>query len=637
MIDVQTLMDEASVFSGLKGNELEIAELALLARISLDPSLSADLLSANNLSDLQNAATARTNLGLGTAAVQNVSYFLQTANNLSDLANAGTARTNLGLGTAAVQNTGFFLQTANNLSDVANAATARTNLGLGTGNSPTFTGLTLSGLTSGSVLFAGTAGVLSQDNTNFFWDDSAKTLRIGPNTADTFAGTKYIRVRKAVASATASHNGIYAEINGTGTQDSGRALRGLQTLAQFNDAAGTLASISGVEFWSWLVAGALTSNVTGAVGFGIMQGGSASRVLGVQATAQVTGGTTSTSIAAGNFGATVTAGTHALVCGLLLENTWSGGTITDTYAIKVNTGTAGTVTNRYGIYLTLGHAADIGLTLKQASTPTVNVFQVLNSSDVAQAALTSANVFQAQGIQVMSTGSIAFSSGAIGASSDVIFVRDGAAAAHLRNGATAQAFRVAGSYTDASNYVSLEMNGTSSGSNPALKVKATGTFVAGGYALVLDNDSTGGIFFRTQASNRWIIQNAGHFVANNDNTYDIGASGSTRPRTGYFGTGIVCPVISTDATKLGFFGVTTVVRATALTQTYSTAERTLANNTSSDMATTAATNVAPFGFSTQAQADAIATKFNLLRTDLDDLKQFVNAAVDDLQAYGLLQ
>jgi hypothetical protein len=55
------------------------------------------LLSANNLSDVASASTSRTNLGLGTAATQNSTYFAQVANNLSDLASASTARTNLGL------------------------------------------------------------------------------------------------------------------------------------------------------------------------------------------------------------------------------------------------------------------------------------------------------------------------------------------------------------------------------------------------------------------------------------------------------------------------------------------------------------------------------------------------------------
>lgn len=45
-------------------------------------------------------------------------------------------------------------------------------------NAPTF-----SAMTSGSVLFAGTAGLLSQDNANYFYDATNHNLRIGPTSA----------------------------------------------------------------------------------------------------------------------------------------------------------------------------------------------------------------------------------------------------------------------------------------------------------------------------------------------------------------------------------------------------------------------------------------------------------------------
>ena len=43
-----------------------------------------------------------------------------------------------------------------------------------------------SGLTEGSVVFAGGSGVLSQDNTNFFWNDTNNRLGIGVNDPDSF-------------------------------------------------------------------------------------------------------------------------------------------------------------------------------------------------------------------------------------------------------------------------------------------------------------------------------------------------------------------------------------------------------------------------------------------------------------------
>lgn len=90
---------------------------------SLQTSLAAKLVKESNLSDVSNKATARTNLGLGTASTLNgtaddngfirngTKHAVVRDSNLADLSNIASARNNLGLGNIATKNQ--FLSTGN--------------------------------------------------------------------------------------------------------------------------------------------------------------------------------------------------------------------------------------------------------------------------------------------------------------------------------------------------------------------------------------------------------------------------------------------------------------------------------------------------------------------------------------------
>lgn len=88
--------------------------------------------------------------------------YLTVANNLSDLGSASTARSNLGLGTAATQATSAFLQPSNNLSDVSSASTARSNIAAyGSGDNVSFGTVTASGAVKGQADYtSGVTGTL---------------------------------------------------------------------------------------------------------------------------------------------------------------------------------------------------------------------------------------------------------------------------------------------------------------------------------------------------------------------------------------------------------------------------------------------------------------------------------------------
>jgi len=85
---------------------------------------------------------------------------------------------------------------------------------------------------------------------------------------------------------------------------------------------------------------------------------------------------------------------------------------------------------------------------------------------------------------------------------------------------------------------------------------STGTFGANACSLQANGASSRFILYTNQSDpiefwtnnvQRWLFDASGHFLTPTDNSYDIGASGATRPRTGYFGTSVVVPSISSGA------------------------------------------------------------------------------------------
>ena len=124
-------------------------------------------------------------------------------------------------------------------------------------------------------------------------------------------------------------------------------------------------------------------------------------------------------------------------------------------------------------------------------------------------------------------------------STDVVLTRDAADILAQRRGTTAQAFRVYNTFTDASNFerVQLYTSGTSGGVGWSQAGSGSArNFLVSGNQLVFQSGSS--------YLNRWIISSSGNFVAADDNTYDIGASGATRPRNLYMSSWIRMAVVT---------------------------------------------------------------------------------------------
>lgn len=98
--------------------------------------------------------------------------------------------------------------------------------------------------------------------------------------------------------------------------------------------------------------------------------------------------------------------------------------------------------------------------------------------------------------------------------------------------------------------------------------------------------------------------------------------------------------IGDSGDNIGFYGVTTVARPAAYTQTYSTADRTLAAYTA-DNESAAYTGIdnAQVGtvYAQLTDLNALRVAYENLRAFVEDLAQHHNSVLDDLQAVGLLQ
>jgi hypothetical protein len=113
---------------------------------------------------------------------------------------------------------------------------------------------------------------------------------------------------------------------------------------------------------------------------------------------------------------------------------------------------------------------------------------------------------------------------------------DAANTLDLRNGVNAQAINIYNTWTDASNYERLGISWSAN----VLTIGTVGAGTGVSRTMKIFAGANGSeLEFGVGGAAQWKINNSGHFLATTDNTYDIGASGATRPRTIYVATSIV--------------------------------------------------------------------------------------------------
>jgi hypothetical protein len=101
----------------------------------------------------------------------------------------------------------------------------------------------------------------------------------------------------------------------------------------------------------------------------------------------------------------------------------------------------------------------------------------------------------------------------------------------LRNGTSSSVFSVYGYYSDASNYCRISTSYNDGGNLFTISSDGLGTRANRNFGIL----SQAILYLGGNSTYAWRITSAG-LLAHADNTYDIGASGATRPRSIYIGS-----------------------------------------------------------------------------------------------------
>lgn len=130
------------------------------------------------VANADNAGGAEASVGAQWFVLEhNLQGALLASNNLADVTNPATARSNIGAGTvSSVQASGGITGLGFTGGPITGSGTLTLSgiLSVGSGGTGTSTAFT-----PGSLLFAGASGVYAQDNANLFWDDTNNRLGIG--------------------------------------------------------------------------------------------------------------------------------------------------------------------------------------------------------------------------------------------------------------------------------------------------------------------------------------------------------------------------------------------------------------------------------------------------------------------------